>query len=43
MVPSGWFYPMYWIVSIVFGILVSNIIEMPMLKWRDRLYPSRSA
>jgi peptidoglycan/LPS O-acetylase OafA/YrhL len=43
MVPSDWFYPIYLIVSIVFGILVSNIIEMPMLKWRDRLYPSRSA
>jgi peptidoglycan/LPS O-acetylase OafA/YrhL len=42
MIPPNWSYPIYLIVSIGFGIFVSNIIEMPMLKWRDRLYPSRS-
>jgi peptidoglycan/LPS O-acetylase OafA/YrhL len=43
MIPPGWFYLLYLVVSVVFGILVSNVIEMPTLKWRDRLYPSRSA
>jgi peptidoglycan/LPS O-acetylase OafA/YrhL len=33
----------YLMISIVFGIIASNIIELPMLKLRDRLYLSRSA
>lgn len=32
----------YTLGSLVVGILMARLVETPMLKWRDRLYPTRS-
>lgn len=32
----------YTLGSLVVGILMAKVVETPMLKWRDRLYPTRS-
>ncbi len=39
----NWASGSYWVGATVFGVLISNAVERPFLKLRDRLCPSRSA
>lgn len=41
-VPSSWFLPLYLVVSILFGITMSSLVEIPMLRIRDTWFHSKS-
>jgi peptidoglycan/LPS O-acetylase OafA/YrhL len=42
--PPRWFrLPLYLVISITPGVLMSKLVEIPALKLRDRLFPSRSS
>ena len=41
-VPLTWFLPLFITISIVFGIVVADVLELPVLRVRDRWFPSRS-
>ena len=40
----NWYYAtaVFWLISLFLGIVISNLLEIPVLNLRDRLYPSRS-